>query len=157
MVSEQAFGVTPPMSVDLPTESQLRASDSLIEELRRQKTFESQAATDKRYVYWLLPGRIELLTNPPGEKFSHLLRRSAMNSFAVSRRNGNPTTMSSFEMREAKSLPTAVSDSECSVPDPISIPSSLPQNMLLETITSSTSLISWLLWPPRVPLKILLL
>ena len=48
MASEQAFGVTPPMSVDLPTESQLRASDALIEELRRQKTFESPADTEKR-------------------------------------------------------------------------------------------------------------
>ncbi|KAF7538319.1 hypothetical protein G7Z17_g12669 [Cylindrodendrum hubeiense] len=41
MAGNQAFGVTPPMSLTLPTESEKRASDALIEELRIQKTFES--------------------------------------------------------------------------------------------------------------------
>ncbi|GFP60505.1 poly(A) polymerase pla1 [Trichoderma asperellum] len=41
MASEQVYGVTPPISVNLPTEAEKRASDALIEELRRQKTFES--------------------------------------------------------------------------------------------------------------------
>ncbi|KAL7929472.1 Poly(A) polymerase [Trichoderma chlorosporum] len=49
MASEQAYGVTPPISVTLPTEAEKRASDALIEELRRQKTFESPSETDKRY------------------------------------------------------------------------------------------------------------
>jgi poly(A) polymerase len=49
MASEQVFGVTPPISVNLPTEVEKRASDALIEELRRQKTFESPSETDKRY------------------------------------------------------------------------------------------------------------
>lgn len=48
MTSEQAFGVTPPISVQLPTESEIRVSEALIEELRRQKTFESPSDTDKR-------------------------------------------------------------------------------------------------------------
>ncbi|KAL7787025.1 Poly(A) polymerase [Trichoderma ceciliae] len=48
MASEQVFGVTPPISVNLPTEAEKRASDALIEELRRQKTFESPSETDKR-------------------------------------------------------------------------------------------------------------
>ncbi|CAM1502807.1 Fc.00g075830.m01.CDS01 [Cosmosporella sp. VM-42] len=47
---QQIFGVTPPMSVQLPTDSELRASDALLEELRRQKTFESQSDTAKREV-----------------------------------------------------------------------------------------------------------
>lgn len=50
MASEQAYGVTPPISVQLPTDAENRVSDSLIEELKRQKTFESQAETDKRWV-----------------------------------------------------------------------------------------------------------
>lgn len=50
MSSNQVFGVTPPISVGLPTEAEKRASDSLIEELRRQKTFESPSDTQKRYV-----------------------------------------------------------------------------------------------------------
>ncbi|KAM5345559.1 hypothetical protein ACJ41O_011420 [Fusarium nematophilum] len=49
MATEQAYGVTPPISVQLPTDAELRASEALIEELRRQKTFESPADTDKRH------------------------------------------------------------------------------------------------------------
>ncbi|KAF7561886.1 hypothetical protein G7046_g2261 [Stylonectria norvegica] len=49
MASEQAFGVTPPISEALPTEYEKRASDTLIDELKRQNTFESQSDTDKRH------------------------------------------------------------------------------------------------------------
>ncbi|OAA44897.1 Poly(A) polymerase [Metarhizium rileyi] len=49
MSSDQVFGVTPPISVGLPTEAEKRASDTLIEELRRQKTFESPSDTQKRF------------------------------------------------------------------------------------------------------------
>ncbi|KAM0248155.1 hypothetical protein ACHAQJ_009572 [Trichoderma viride] len=56
MASEQVFGVTPPISVNLPTEAEKRASDALIEELRRQKTFESPSETDKRH-----PTRLKVL------------------------------------------------------------------------------------------------
>lgn len=48
MSSDQVYGVTPPISVGLPTEAEKRASDALIEELRRQKTFESPSDTQKR-------------------------------------------------------------------------------------------------------------
>ncbi|KAF4984377.1 hypothetical protein FZEAL_421 [Fusarium zealandicum] len=48
MATEQAYGVTPPISVQLPTEAELRASDALLEELKRQKTFESPSDTAKR-------------------------------------------------------------------------------------------------------------
>ncbi|KAH7127716.1 Poly(A) polymerase central domain-containing protein [Dactylonectria macrodidyma] len=48
MAGDQAFGVTPPISVVLPTESEKRASDALIEELKNQKTFESPSDTAKR-------------------------------------------------------------------------------------------------------------
>ncbi|KAH7131365.1 Poly(A) polymerase central domain-containing protein [Dactylonectria estremocensis] len=50
MAGDQAFGVTPPISIVLPTESEKRASDTLIEELKNQKTFESPSDTDKRQV-----------------------------------------------------------------------------------------------------------
>ncbi|KAI9167322.1 Poly(A) polymerase pla1 [Paramyrothecium foliicola] len=49
MTSEQVYGVTPPISLLLPTEAEKRASDALIEELKRQKTFESPSDTQKRY------------------------------------------------------------------------------------------------------------
>ncbi|XP_044718041.1 poly(A) polymerase central domain-containing protein [Hirsutella rhossiliensis] len=49
MPGDLSCGVTPPMSVALPTETEKRASDALIEELRRQKTFESPSDTQKRY------------------------------------------------------------------------------------------------------------
>ncbi|KAM3523463.1 hypothetical protein NHJ13051_005066 [Beauveria bassiana] len=48
MSGEQVYGVTPPISVSLPTENEKRISESLIEELRRQKTFESPSDTQKR-------------------------------------------------------------------------------------------------------------
>lgn len=50
MSSERVYGVTPPLSINLPTEVEKRTSDALIEELRRQKTFESPSDTEKRYV-----------------------------------------------------------------------------------------------------------
>lgn len=50
MSNDQIYGVTPPMSTQLPTEHEKQISDSLIEELRRQKTFESPSETQKRYV-----------------------------------------------------------------------------------------------------------
>ncbi|UNI19690.1 Polynucleotide adenylyltransferase [Purpureocillium takamizusanense] len=49
MASDRVYGVTPPLSLSLPTEAEKRASDTLIEELRRQKTFESPSDTEKRY------------------------------------------------------------------------------------------------------------
>ena len=44
------LGVTPPMNVDLPTDEEKRATDLMLAELRRQKTFEAPAETEKRYV-----------------------------------------------------------------------------------------------------------
>lgn len=49
MATRPIYGVTPPLSDNLPTEEEKRRSDSLVEELRRQKTFESPSATEKRY------------------------------------------------------------------------------------------------------------
>jgi poly(A) polymerase len=42
------MGVTPPISTTLPTESETTATTALLEELRRQNTFESAEDTDKR-------------------------------------------------------------------------------------------------------------
>lgn len=68
MASEQVYGVTPPISVTLPTEAEKRASDALIEELRRQKTFESPSDTEKRHVKRAWPHTSILLT----DRLSHL-------------------------------------------------------------------------------------
>ncbi|KAL0930750.1 poly polymerase [Colletotrichum truncatum] len=46
---ERAYGVTPPISTALPTEAENQAKEALIEELRKQNTFESPAETAKRY------------------------------------------------------------------------------------------------------------
>ena len=43
------LGVTPPLAVVAPTEKEIAANDELIEELKRQKNFESAEATEKRY------------------------------------------------------------------------------------------------------------
>jgi poly(A) polymerase len=48
MASERMYGVTPPMKEDLPTQPELAATEALIDELKRQNTFESPSDTDKR-------------------------------------------------------------------------------------------------------------
>lgn len=42
------YGVTPPMKVDLPTDAELHATGLLIEQLKRENTFEAPAETEKR-------------------------------------------------------------------------------------------------------------
>lgn len=44
------LGVTPPLSENLPTEAENKASNDLIEELKRQNNYESSADTQKRCV-----------------------------------------------------------------------------------------------------------
>ncbi|KAI0122194.1 Poly(A) polymerase [Daldinia grandis] len=46
--SEQTWGITPPISVALPTSAETQSTHLLLEELRRQNTFESAAETKKR-------------------------------------------------------------------------------------------------------------
>ncbi|CAK7228066.1 polynucleotide adenylyltransferase [Sporothrix bragantina] len=46
---EKQYGVTPPLSTEMPTEEQRRATDALLEELRQQGTFESTSDTQKRF------------------------------------------------------------------------------------------------------------
>ncbi len=48
MATDKQLGVTPPLSVELPTEEQNQASEALLEELRKQGTFESTAETQRR-------------------------------------------------------------------------------------------------------------
>lgn len=46
------LGVTAPLSMALPTEAENQASNALIEELKRQKNYESAVETQNRYVYY---------------------------------------------------------------------------------------------------------
>ncbi|OAA65929.1 pap-like poly(A) polymerase [Niveomyces insectorum RCEF 264] len=46
---DKQYGVTPPLSTEMPTAEQRRATDALLEELRQQGTFESTAETQKRF------------------------------------------------------------------------------------------------------------
>lgn len=50
MAADQQFGLTPALSVELPSEAQKRDSEALLEELRRQGTFETTAETQRRQV-----------------------------------------------------------------------------------------------------------
>ena len=43
------WGLTPPLSVKPPTDSELKSNDALIEELKRQNNYESSEETEKRY------------------------------------------------------------------------------------------------------------
>ena len=46
--TEKTWGITPPISTLLPTPAEKQASDTLLEELRRQNQFESPAESKKR-------------------------------------------------------------------------------------------------------------
>ena len=48
MTAPRQWGVTAPISVNFPTEAELALSESLIAELKEQKTFEAQEDTNKR-------------------------------------------------------------------------------------------------------------
>lgn len=50
MTSDQIYGVTPPMNVYLPTEHEKHLTDTLIQELKRENTFETPAGIEQRYV-----------------------------------------------------------------------------------------------------------
>ncbi|OLN81818.1 Poly(A) polymerase pla1 [Colletotrichum chlorophyti] len=61
---ERPLGVTPPISTALPTDAENQAMQALIEELRKQNTFESPADTEKRQIS--LPSKSnpgDILTN----------------------------------------------------------------------------------------------
>jgi len=48
--ASKQYGVTEPLSTTLPTEAENQATNSLIEELRRQNNYESTSDTNKRYL-----------------------------------------------------------------------------------------------------------
>lgn len=50
MAAQKQWGLTPPITLALPTESEKQLTDSLVEELKAQKTFESPEATERRYM-----------------------------------------------------------------------------------------------------------
>jgi len=45
---QQYKGVTEPLSLQLPTDAENKATNALIEELKRQNNYESAAETNKR-------------------------------------------------------------------------------------------------------------
>lgn len=49
MAADMQWGVTPPISLALPQESEKRANDALAAELRAQNTYEHATETQKRY------------------------------------------------------------------------------------------------------------
>lgn len=55
MASQKPLGVTAPISDKLPTDAEKRSSDALIEELRREKTFENPSDTELRFVSTFQP------------------------------------------------------------------------------------------------------
>lgn len=50
MATQGQLGVTPPLSDALPTESENLASKALVDELKRQNNYETQAESNKRCV-----------------------------------------------------------------------------------------------------------
>lgn len=46
--SQRQWGVTPPISLTLPSDTERAANDALIAELKRQNNFEGSDETDRR-------------------------------------------------------------------------------------------------------------
>jgi len=46
--ADRQLGVTPPISMALPTPAEIEANNAMVEELRKQGIFESKEETDKR-------------------------------------------------------------------------------------------------------------
>ncbi|PTB35404.1 uncharacterized protein TrAFT101_011281 [Trichoderma asperellum] len=93
MASEQVYGVTPPISVNLPTEAEKRASDALIEELRRQKTFESPSETDKR---WKVLASLQEICNEFVRKVA--TEKEPKNEILIKNARGKVFTYGSFRL-----------------------------------------------------------
>lgn len=49
MAGEIQYGVTPPLSTELPKDPEKRANDALFAELKAQNTYEHATETQKRY------------------------------------------------------------------------------------------------------------
>lgn len=60
MAADMQWGVTPPISLALPQESEKRANEALSAELRAQNTYEHATETQKRYSTIFLMGLILL-------------------------------------------------------------------------------------------------
>lgn len=50
-IPTKQLGVTPPISLSFPTDSELAANDALIAELKKQNNFEGVEETEKRSVF----------------------------------------------------------------------------------------------------------
>ena len=46
--AQKQWGITPPVSTDLPTDKDVKLNQDLMEELKRQKNFETPEGTEKR-------------------------------------------------------------------------------------------------------------
>ena len=51
---EKQYGITMPLSTNMPTDAENRSSNALIEELKKENNYESVADTQKRYVISIL-------------------------------------------------------------------------------------------------------
>jgi len=60
---QKQWGVTPPISQSLPTDSELAANDALIAELKKQNNFESLEETERRSVVTIAQMRSLLNTD----------------------------------------------------------------------------------------------
>lgn len=49
MAGEIQYGMTPPLSTELPKDPEKRANDALFAELKAQNTYEHATETQKRY------------------------------------------------------------------------------------------------------------
>ncbi|PON21222.1 Poly(A) polymerase pla1 [Trichoderma gamsii] len=87
MASEQVYGVTPPISVNLPTEAEKRASDALKDELRRQKTFESP---------WQVLDSLQLICNEFVRKVA--AEKEPKNEILIKNARGKVFTYGSFRL-----------------------------------------------------------
>lgn len=82
--SNRQWGVTPPISISLPTPAELLANDTLIAELKRQNNFEGSDETERRLR--VLPPSFELLADDEQSERIHFIsyNRSQLSSLDMS-------------------------------------------------------------------------
>ncbi|MCJ1483137.1 polynucleotide adenylyltransferase [Schaereria dolodes] len=85
-------GVTPPISLNLPTNSELTANDALIAELKRQNNFEGIEETERR------KATLQSIQKITIEFVKHVSRRKGLSASAIDTSGGKIFTYGSYRL-----------------------------------------------------------
>ncbi|KAI9745782.1 MAG: polynucleotide adenylyltransferase [Candelina submexicana] len=88
----QQWGLTPPLTVVLPTDQELAANDALIEELKKQNNFESHEDTERRKKV------LQLIQSATIEFVRQVCRRQKLSQHVIDNAGGKIFTFGSFRL-----------------------------------------------------------